>query len=189
MRASECCRRAELPRFRPCSPPRVFSAILGAMTGWSPQPVGQDISDLSDDVRRIFQELDRQGGRPLTAAAGQCNPALDVFETDETVEVVVDLPGVAPSALRVVLKGGVVLVAGEKLSMPPVGIGAGDFHLVERAFGRFARAVRVTAAFDGARVTASLVAGELRIVLPRIHDRRGVPRAISVAQPSADDRA
>ena len=158
------------------------------MTGWSPEPAGHDVSDLSDDVRRIFQELDRQGGRPLTAAAGQCNPGLDVLETDETVEVVMDLPGVAAASLRVVLKGGIVVIAGEKLSVPPAGIGAGDFHLVERAFGRFARAVRVTAAIDGSRATARLASGELRVVLPRIHDRRGAVRAIPVDSSSAHER-
>jgi HSP20 family protein len=157
------------------------------MPAWSHEPA-PEVSDLADDLRRIFQELDRQGGRPATAAAGQCNPALDVLETDETVEIVVDLPGVAPASVRVVLKGGVVLVAGEKVSVPPAGIGAGDFHLVERGFGRFARAVRVTAAFDGSRATAHLTAGELRIVLPRLHDRRGEARVVPIGDPPAPER-
>jgi HSP20 family protein len=154
------------------------------MAPWSHEPA-PEVSDLSDDLRRIFQELDRQGGRPTTAAAGQCNPPLDVLETDETVEIVVDLPGVAPSSVRVLLKSGTVLVAGEKLSVPPSGIGAGDFHLVERAFGRFARAVRVAAAFDGSRATAQVTGGELRIVLPRIHERRGQPRPVPLAPAAA----
>jgi HSP20 family protein len=147
------------------------------MAPWSHEPA-PEVSDLSDDLRRIFQELDQQGGRPPTAAAGQCTPPLDVLETDETVEIVVDLPGVPSSSVRVLLKAGVVLVAGEKLSVPPAGIGAGDFHLVERGFGRFARAIRVTVAFDGSRATAQVAGGELRVVLPRIHERRGQPRGI-----------
>jgi HSP20 family molecular chaperone IbpA len=85
----------------------------------------------------------------------------------------------------VLLKAGTVLVAGEKLSAPPAGIGAGDFHLVERGFGRFARAVRVTAAFDGSRATAHVTEGELRIVLPRIHERRGQPRQVSLGLPAS----
>jgi len=158
------------------------------MPAWSHGPIGPEVSDLSDDVRRIFQEIERQGGRPSTAAAGQCTPPLDVLETDETVEIVVDLPGVDPSSMRVVLKGGLIVVAGEKLSAPPAGTGAGDFHLVERGFGRFARAVRVSSAFDGARVTATMANGELRIVLPRIHDRRGQPRPVPIEARPADAR-
>ena len=161
------------------------------MARWRlPQAAEPDVADLADDLRRIFQELDRQARGAVLAATGQCNPTLDVLETDETVEVLMDLPGVAAASIRVLLKGGVVVVAGEKRSMPPAGIDDGDFHLVERSFGRFARAVRVTAAFDGARATARLAAGELRIVLPRIHDRRGAARTIEVTTgPPTNGRA
>jgi HSP20 family protein len=144
--------------------------------------VPPELGDLTDDVRRIFRELDRRGP---TAVAGQCTPALDVWETDEAVEVLMDLPGVSVDAVRVVLKGQVVLIAGEK-APDSEGRTAGDFHLVERGFGRFARGIRVAAAFDGSRARASIAAGELRIVLPKIHDRRGRPQTIAV---SAGDRA
>jgi hypothetical protein len=48
--------------------------------------------------------------------------------------------------------------------------------------------VRVTAAFDGSRATAHFTAGELRIVLPRIHDRRGQARAVPIGGPPAPAR-
>src|SRR5574341_1798478 len=146
------------------------------MAVWPTAPASAEVTDLADHLRRIFQELEHQEGRVPGAAAGQCSPALDVLETDEAVELIVDLPGIEPASVRVVLKGPVVLVAGEKPSLSPAGTGAGDYHLVERGFGRFARAVRVAAAFDGSRARACLALGELRIVLPRIHDRRGQSR-------------
>ncbi len=137
-----------------------------------------EFDDLTDDVRRLFRELAEEGGGRSPAVAGQFAPALDVLETDEAVEIVVDLPGVPPDALRVLQKGDVVVVAGEKI---PISLaGAGDYHLVERASGRFARAVRVASAFDGARSTANLVNGELRVVLPKIPDRRGAARTITI---------
>ena len=137
-----------------------------------------ELGDLADDVSRVFRELDQSGRRSRSAALGQCTPALDVLETDETVELVVDLPGVAADAVRVLLKGGVVVVAGEKLPLPPGG--SGDYHLLERGSGRFARAVRISTPFDGSRVRASFAAGELRIVLPKIHERRGRVRAVAL---------
>ena len=54
------------------------------------------------------------------------------------------------------------------------------FHLAERSFGAFARAVRVTGAFDGGRARAVVANGVLRVVLPRIEDRRGQLRHIPV---------
>jgi HSP20 family protein len=123
-------------------------------------------------VRRVFREIERETG--WAAPPGQCTPPIDVLETDEVVELVADLPGVTIDTIRILLKGPVVVVAGEK-GPEPRGQApeAGDFHLVERGFGRFARAIRITAAFDGARAIATLAAGELRVVLPKIHDRRG----------------
>jgi HSP20 family molecular chaperone IbpA len=54
------------------------------------------------------------------------------------------------------------------------------FHVAERTFGRFARGVRLTSAFDVGRADARLRAGELRVTLPRIEERRGLERRIPV---------
>jgi HSP20 family protein len=149
------------------------------MAAWPATLLSTETEDLSEDVRRVFEELQRQRGRP-PGVAGQCSPPLDMFETDETVELLVDLPGVGPDTVRVVLKGSLVLIAGEKPSYPPAVATAGDYHLVERSFGRFARVVRVATPFDGSRGTAAFVNGTLRIVLPKIHDRRGRSRPLAI---------
>ena len=107
-------------------------------------------------------------------------PLVDVFETERTVEVVLDLPGVAPGAIRVLFKAGVLLVVGEKERPDLTKRGPASFHLVERDFGRFARAVRITSAIDGAKISARLINGELRVVLPRIAERRGQGRIIPI---------
>ena len=97
----------------------------------------------------------------------------DVVETEATVEVRVDLPGVAASALRVLFKHGTLVIAGEKLATEPVGTDGSAFHLVERGFGRFARVVRLNTAIDASRAAAVLRAGELCVTMPVIEDRRG----------------
>src|SRR5690606_6342920 len=102
----------------------------------------------------------------------ECSPTLDVLETDATVEVLVDVPGLSADALRILIKGGIVLVVGEKERSEPSRTPT-SYHLVERDFGRFARAVRIHAAVDAARARATLAHGELRIVLPRLDERRG----------------
>ena len=72
-----------------------------------------EAEDLAADVRRLFDDLDRAGGG-ARASSSLHAPALDVFETPSTVEVVVDLPGVALPDIRVVIKHGALIVAGEK---------------------------------------------------------------------------
>src|SRR5215475_2299752 len=136
--------------------------------------VPSEIGEFADEVRRVFLELGRVFG--AESLAGECSPAVDVFETDDAIEIVVDLPGVDPASIRVFSKGDAVLIAGEKRSRRVRG--ESSFHLVERGYGRFARAVRVSRPCDSARATATLVDGELRVSLPKIADRRG--RAVPI---------
>jgi HSP20 family protein len=142
-----------------------------------------EVSELSEDIRAIFDELANTLPAEQRASAGECHPALDVFETDETVEIVMDVSGVPQGALRVLFRAGVVLIAGEKA--PPAAHAPQTFHVVEREFGRFARGVRINGAFDIERGRAVIRNGELTIVLPKRSDRRGRPHRIAIeSQPS-----
>ena len=96
-----------------------------------------------------------------------------MFETKATFEIRVSLPGVAPESVRVLVKRGTLVVAGEKAPPDATEAGRTRFHLVERGFGRFARAVQLARAVDAQRGQAALVSGELRIMVPKIDERRG----------------
>ena len=134
--------------------------------------------ELSDDVRELFEDLAATLPHEQRAYSGECHPTLDVLETDAAVEVVVDVSGIPPAALRVLFRAGVLLVAGEKA--PPRASDDQTFHLVEREFGRFARAVRLNGAFDVPRARASVDDGELTIVLPKLVERRDQSHRIPV---------
>ena len=140
-----------------------------------------EIGDFADEVRRVFLELGRVFG--AESLAGECSPAIDVFETDEALEIAVDLPGVDPAAIRIVAKGDSVLIAGEKAARRTRG--ESSFHLVERGYGRFARVVRLARACDTSKARATLADGELRVWLPKMGDRRGraIPITLGPATP------
>ena len=77
-----------------------------------------------------------------------------------------------PTALRVLIKNNVVLIVGEKERAEPSRTPT-SYHLVERDFGRFARAVRIHTAVDASRARATLAHGELRVAVPKLVERRG----------------
>ncbi len=144
-----------------------------------------EIGDFADEIRRTFLELGRAFG--AESLAGECSPPVDVYETDEALEVVVDLPGVDPAAVRIITKGDSLLVVGDKT--PRRARGESSFHLVERGYGRFARVVRLGRACDTSKARARIVNGELQITLPKMTERRGKPIAIAVdATASSADR-
>jgi HSP20 family protein len=133
-----------------------------------------EIGEFAADVRQIFTELGRAFGSE--SLAGECAPPVDVYETDDTLEITVDLPGVDTAAIRVIGKGDSVLIAGEKAARRARC--ESSFHLVERGYGRFARVVRLGRACDTSKAHATLVHGELRLSVPKIADRRG--RAVKI---------
>jgi HSP20 family protein len=135
-------------------------------------------AELADDIRELFQDLASTLRHDLRAYSGECHPSLDVLETESAMAVIVDVAGVPKEALRILIREGVLLIAGEKA--PPLSKGEQTFHLVEREFGRFARAVRLTGAFDIAKSHATLDGGELTIVLPKLADKRGRAHLIPI---------
>lgn len=147
-------------------------------------PISADVGDVSAEVRRLFEDLARQRPERRHQITGECLPLLDVFETHDAFDLLLDVPGVAAANLRILVKAGVVIIAGEKDRPDQSARGHASFHLVERDFGRFARAVRVHAAIDAARASATLKDGELRVRLPKIDERRGQGIAVPITSDS-----
>ena len=138
--------------------------------------------ELSDDIRALFDDLAGSLEQEQRAYSGECHPALDVLEIDRAIEIIVDVSGIPAEALRIVFRAGVVIIAGEKA--PVAAAAEQTYHLVEREFGRFARAVRVNGAFDIAAARASIHNGELTIVLPKRDERRDQLHRIAVVERS-----
>jgi HSP20 family protein len=133
-------------------------------------PFQDPATEMADDARRLQGEIERDfpAVRGLTA---DCRPPLDVVETATSVEVVVDLPGVSSAGVRVAIRHGNLLIVGAKMPGPLEP--RASYHLAERSYGRFARVVRLNGAFDGQQARAVVRAGQLRVVLPLLEERRG----------------
>jgi HSP20 family protein len=138
-----------------------------------------DSPDMAHEVRRLFEDLARRRPDRRPFVSGECSPTLDVLETEHSLEIVLDVPGISADGLRIMVKNGVVIIVGEKERAEP-SRGTMSYHLVERDFGRFARAVRIHSAVDATRTRAILANGELRVVLPKVQERRGVEIAVAI---------
>jgi HSP20 family protein len=138
--------------------------------------ISLELGDFAAEVRQVFLELGRTFGSE--SLAGECAPAVDVYETDDMLEITMDLPGVDAAAVRVIGKGDGVLIAGEKAARRARR--ESSFHLVERGYGRFARVVRLGRAGDTSKARATLLNGELRVSIPKIAERRGEAIAIAI---------
>ncbi len=140
--------------------------------------------DLAEDIRELFEDVAAHLDHVARAYSREYHPPLDVRERDDAIEVIVEVCGVPADQLRVLFRNNVLVVVGEKAPVPASG--ERIFHLVEREFGRFARCVQLTGAFDVGRAQATVASGELSITLPKLIERRGRSHRIAVSV--AEDR-
>lgn len=118
--------------------------------------------------------LDKFGLRTPTAGF---DPFLDLIETEETIVVVVDVPGIEPGSVDVSLMGNMLTLRGERL---PVIVAEGDKrHLHELRGGKFTRSIPLPVAVDPDKVSASARNGVLTIHLAKQHVAK--PRQIPVS--------
>lgn len=137
----------------------------------------RDLEPTSADVRECLGWLTTH-----EPTAAEYHPPLDLIETADAIEIVADLPGVPADAVRIIFTGGLVVLAGRK-APPGCDRGGVAFHQAERTYGRFVCVIRLGAAVDAGRASATLKHGVLTVRLPRIEDRRGrdLPIAIESA--------
>ena len=110
-----------------------------------------------------------RGGFPMAVLAPFTgHPLADLRETDRGFELCVDLPGLKPEDISLVVRGGTLVVSGEKATENEGA--SGTFRFSERRFGRFERTFDLPAGADREGIDASFENGVLRIQIPASPD-------------------
>ena len=104
-------------------------------------------------------------------------PPADVFETDEELVLVADMPGVKPEGLDVTIEENVLAIRGRPQAKPDP---QGQALLEEFAVGEYYRAFQLPADFDSQKTRASLKQGVLTLRIPK--SERLKPRRITVQE-------
>ncbi len=135
-----------------------------------------EMARIQSEINRLFDNLldleDRPGG------TGSWMPNADIFETEDTLVLRVELPGVAPDKLCLTVHGGNVILRGEKAR--PSAEGAVEFHAAERQFGPFKRVIQLGVPVNTRQATAELSNGLLEVRFPKVPNRRGEEVPIEV---------
>jgi HSP20 family protein len=125
---------------------------------------------MKKEIDRLFDQF-WPGEFPALPAFGGWAPALDISETKDTVVVKAEVPGMAPQDIQLSLSGEVLTLKGEKKQEKEE---KDEHHYrTERSYGAFARAIRLPAAVDAAKVTATFKNGLLTVTLPKAPAAKG----------------
>jgi HSP20 family protein len=103
-------------------------------------------------------------------------PEANIVETEKTVEVTFELPGMKPEDLKVEMIEGSLHISGEKHEEKEEK--GKTIHRLERRTGAFRRVMELPASVDEAKVDASFVDGILKVTLPKSPEAS--PKAIPV---------
>jgi HSP20 family protein len=117
---------------------------------------------LRERMNRLFD--DRQA-RGAPAIEGTFTPATDVYSTDDTIFVSVELPGVDAADVRVEVVGGALAVHGTRHF---AGGESAAYHRLERSYGEFRCAIALPRDADAAGRRVRLSAGVLTVEIPRV---------------------
>jgi HSP20 family protein len=103
-------------------------------------------------------------------------PEANIVETDNAVEVTMELPGMKPEEVKVEMTDGRLCVSGEKKEEKEEK--GKTFHRMERRTGAFRRLISLPAAVEEAKAEATFAEGVLKVALPK--SREAAPKAIPV---------
>jgi len=135
------------------------------------QDVERPAASLQREMNRLFDDFFARDFlvEPFKGI-GEWRPALDVPETETSVIVKADLPGLEAKDLDVALRGDLLTIKGEKKEEKEEK--TKSYHRVERHYGSFERSVRLPATVKADQVKASFKNGVLQIELPKTEEAR-----------------
>jgi HSP20 family protein len=123
----------------------------------------RDIGDLQSEIHELFADL-WQVPRFSGLHSG-FRPQVDCYRTEDPAEVtvLVELPGVDPANVELVVAEGTLVVAGERVRPRCAGL---VYQQMELEYGTFRRQVQLPADVDVAGAHATYEHGILKVVLP-----------------------
>ncbi len=107
-------------------------------------------------------------------------PAIDVAETDSSVEVSVEIPGVSGDDLDITIQNDVLIIKGEKSS--DTEDKQKDYHVVERRYGSFRRQVPLGFVPEQGAVSASFENGVLKLTVNKPSHAKGGIQKVQIGQ-------
>ena len=105
--------------------------------------------------------------------------SLDVYETKQSLIVIVDLPGIRETDFVVTARGNWIILEGTKSFIPEDADGHYLFHRIERRFGKFSRKINVPERFNPEETKAEMRKGTLVLTIPA---RKDTPHRIAITK-------
>lgn len=139
---------------------------------WNPL---QDLMVLQDRMNRLFEDATQRRSQSDAGdefERADWTPAADIYETDSSYIIAMDLPGIDREALEIDIDDGRLIVKGTRAISEP------KQHRSERPRGKFLRTFSVPGSVDQAKIGAEYKDGVLQVRLPKRTEQK--PKRIDI---------
>lgn len=138
----------------------------------------RDLMNIQDRMNRLFEDaLPKTGSGDSSLFTGTWMPAVDIFETEQSIVLKADLPEINPADVDIRVEDNILSLRGQRKLENEVK--EEKYHRVERAYGSFARTFALPHTISAEKITADYKNGVLRINLPKREESR--PKQIKVS--------
>jgi HSP20 family protein len=141
--------------------------------GFLERDFGHPFLSLHREMTHLFDDVfhGRSGDRMQDGSLqrGPMMPSIDVSETDNEVRISADLPGVSESDIDVSLVDDILTIRAEKKFDKKDE--KENYHLVERSYGTFLRALRLPYSVDTDKIRAEFDNGVLTVTVTKCKDK------------------
>lgn len=141
---------------------------------WKP---GRELSTIREEMNRLFDDFfTALPERRRELLEGEWLPSIDVAETDDSVVVKAELPGVNQSDVDITIVNDVLTLKGEKKEEKE--IKKENYHRVERSYGSFQRTVSLPTGVQADKAKAVYKDGILTVTVPKSEEAK--PKTIKI---------
>jgi HSP20 family protein len=130
----------------------------------APRPSGPVTPHSADELEVYFNDYVR-GASVGFVSTPKWRPPTDIYETDDSFILVMDIAGVEPGEFTVSLDSGMLTVSGERRERAS---GRREYHAMEVKVGPFERTFRLPKPVDPASLKATYDLGFLEIRLAKV---------------------
>ena len=133
------------------------------------------LSNLRDELDSLFELPFFSNLGSQSQLFSGWTPALDVYQSNDNVVAVVELPGMRKEDIEISLHDGTLTIGGERKHETSEGDKA---ERSERYVGKFRRSITLPTRVDASKVSATYKDGILTVTLPKAEEAK--PRQIQV---------
>ncbi len=130
---------------------------------------------LRDELNNLFELPMGNFGRQAQLFSGW-TPALDLYQNNDNVVAVVEIPGMRKEDIDISLHDGMLTITGERQAT--ASSESDNAERTERFTGKFRRSISLPTRVDASKVSASYKEGILTVTLPKAEEAK--PKKVEV---------